>query len=122
MTNHVPRQETCLKMKEAGFPQGAMYYWTEETNVSKGTYFGEFGTSVLLHRDMSNYLKMPTNWYDAPLLTEILEQLPQRYAGPALQFHPGKDDWEVGYPYRKIWQHHKNPAEAAALLWLELHP
>lgn len=82
MKNHVPTLETCQKLKEAGFPQ--------YTNFSY-----EYDTIVVTESVISTPFAMVA----APILTEILEQLPE-----GVSITKGR-----------------NPTESAARLWLELN-
>ena len=114
MTNHTTTLETSRKLKEAGFPQKTEFYWviTSSTNYHLIWYpNGELPT-VLLERN---------DCYAAPIMTEILEQLPrpisvdvQTKRTTARTIQPMT---EYGCSYHS---HHGNPTEATALLWLKL--
>ena len=103
MTNHVPTLSTCQRLKAAGFPQNTWVSWSLEGELAGTGFFKSFNVQV----DCA-----------APLLTELLEQLPNQ-----TQLYKGK----TGLIFRRIGDSTRrdpcesdNPAEAAALLWLEL--
>jgi hypothetical protein len=111
--NHVPTLETCKKLKEAGFPQETQYGHFLDGYISTELIEGEWGTGE-------------QRLCAAPILTEILEQLPD---GSTIIRGDHESYWsdtlsEITSPryfYRHALDARANPAEAAALLWLELH-
>jgi hypothetical protein len=104
----VPTLETCLKLKKAGWKQETCFSWMNHMGIDQYTVV------------LSNHLQqLQFSRILAPTLQELLEKLP---------------DWtlcfynDVEYVVRSnikafepIEQSHPNHAEAAALLWLELH-
>ncbi len=130
MNNHIPTLETCQKLKAAGFPQETEFYWVTYNKVTQ-----------LETKDKRSELQADaplSGWeYEdcaAPLLTEILEQLPHKIL-IGLQESPmrfnmhkvykGKPvSYSIGYGNMRpfaVHRGHYNPSEAAALLWLELN-
>ena len=124
--SHVPSLEACKKLQEAG--------WKKETLFLRST---EFEWKVITreeYEEFSDYAGaagMPSGgsveqFVEAPLLSEILEELP--HTVPNSHFSVLKNDDEVCFYYAdsddhhemRYWGTHKNPAEAAALLWLAL--
>lgn len=124
MTTHVPSLETCQRLKTAGFPQETEHSW-RKSHVSQDTYIDD---AV----DFEDRYQLCA----APLLTEILEQLPLDYENNqqkwgllrlrATETGTGERWMTVGYEHVTSSQslllaaQDANPAEAAALLWLEL--
>ena len=110
MRNHVPALETCQRLKAAGFPQETEHSW-RKSHVSDDTYV-----------DDSVEFPDPHQLCAAPLLTEILEQLPQktdRGSVLTVQYSDLFKKWPV--IHGALNGMHESPAEAAALLWLELN-
>ncbi len=72
METHVPKQETCKKLKELGFPQGAKFYWVKEYHVTKKD---EIELAELIYKSEleGSHIKLAA----APLATELLEWLPE---------------------------------------------
>jgi hypothetical protein len=99
LTNHVPILETCQKLKEVGFPQDTYFVWWSGD--------GSYSHMVSPRRGIIN----PE--FSAPILTELLEQLPEEVG---LLKKPTHYAVLSGVQWSN-----KNPAEAAALLWLDLH-
>lgn len=114
MTNHVPTLETCQKMKEAGFPQGrgdvGAYWWMNVRNGS--VYLSTYAEDLNYDANML---------CAAPILTEILEQLPDWCDGCFYTNKDGNRVYFTGVESEARNITHTNPAEAAALLWLELN-
>jgi len=144
MNNHVPTLETCQKLKAAGFPQEPEYHWAnfyrhyeyDDLLLPIVRYFQDgsfslekmtYGEDSLMEDAMED--SQGAISYAAPLLTEILEQLPRSIEvdgvwGYFLRIEPmiPSSNWRFNYSHMKpIEAIHKNPAEAAALLWLELN-
>lgn len=125
MTNHIPELETCQKLKEAGFPQDTLF--SRWSNITLHNGNPDFADLVNLSEGGG------WDWdYElvcaAPILTELLEQLPRSIEvdgvwGYYLRIEPimGTSQWRFNYSHMKpIETIHDNPAEAAALLWLAL--
>lgn len=118
LEQHVPSLETCKRMKELGWKQGYenMYVWDK----------GE------LHVVQDNYdvYHLDSNCIAAPLLSEILDTLPTLAGIDHIQtadIHPlAPSYWRATVridPFIErnfIHGDDKNPAEAAALLWIRL--
>jgi len=129
MINHVPTKETSEKLKAAGFPQTTFFNYSRSLGLG-----GEFR---LGHKGSIETREVKER-YAAPILTEILEQLPDgaqisvfwRKGGELSQedsiykaWIPGDDEGNSHEPYPdQVRTFDKNPAEAAALLYLETHP
>src|SRR5690242_5420642 len=117
MTDHVPTLETCQKLKEVGFPQelprGGWYY-SQGKGSTEQTPFND--TPVLYVANV-----YPARRYcRAPILTEILEQLPAMDdSNDHLCLYKGLYQYAICYSDEE-WSH-RNAAEAAAQLWLELN-
>jgi hypothetical protein len=128
MTNHVPTLETCEKLKDAGYPQQTEFVWTS-TGPTRRVQVEALQT----HK--------PAIECAAPILTEILEQL-KPYAKKGEWGNGWKgiytnffwddidSDWSVNIancdeefrnPLNAPGGQGDSPAEAAALLWLELN-
>lgn len=118
LEQHVPSLETCRRLKAAGF--------TQETHL---TYLchpsAESDTAVLKRKDDLFFSSIGGELYAAPILTEILEQLRKDVH---IYHEPGEavvswTEYPGEMPFTSITHNQKgvNPAEAAALLWLELH-
>lgn len=124
MTNHVPTIETCQKMKEAGFPQDTEH-----------SYFLSRHDDAVFIADSDEFAgleRVPDIVCAAPLLTEVLGQLPKhlelkgdKYELVA-NFHDDYSHFGFWFDTRD-WGtefgpsvEHTNPAEAAALLYLSL--
>lgn len=103
MTNHVPTLETCQKLKAAGFLQETQHCWVD---------MGE-------HWIVAHHPAWTKGDISAPLLTEILDNLP--FGKTVWQ---GDENYFVslsdGYGSHDQTVEHNNPAEAAALLYLAL--
>lgn len=99
---HVPKLETCQKLQEAGWEKFTPFAWSED---------GE-----LIHRLLDD----TTVEYPAPLLSELLEELPK----DTLIEKKYEDIYRVHVtlpPNEWVYlKHCPNSVEAAALLWLEL--
>ena len=111
---HVPTLETCQKLKEAGFPQETEFRWYESQNsdlqvTNDSLNNGEAGAVCA-----------------APILTEILGQLPSRipvYSQAPLMMMKSPKTYIFSYyhdGHASEAKQSRNPAEAAALLWLTL--
>ena len=94
--NHVPSFETCKRLKEAGFPQGIIFSF--DPSDEKQWFFGV----------------PPKGCIGIPILSEILCSLPDL----KWQLFTVMDYWVVEMGGHRLA--HTNPAEAAALEWLEL--
>jgi hypothetical protein len=120
LENHVPTGATCKRLKEAGFPQNAYLSWY----VSDPDH--SYVLSPYEYREVT-YYRDDVEWLcAAPILTEILEQLPEATKESLVSI--SIDKVENGYEAiddrfqeQPIWFEHSNPAEATALLWLNLH-
>ncbi len=111
MTNHVPTLETCQKLKAAGFPQETNFLWARDRIM----YIDDWGMLVAMRTTQD----MPDYWA-APLLTEILEQLPQEI----VMYKPIRPTDKYKFVYEakmKASPGIPNAAESTALLWLELN-
>jgi len=116
LEQHVPTLETCKRMKELGWKQGYenMYVWDD------GELYGE------LYVVTENYdvYHVTNSCIAAPLLSEIMEEI--RINKVEFFFditEHGEYEFEHYDRARSIadyQQYHKNPAEAAALLWIRL--
>jgi hypothetical protein len=112
----VPTLETCLKLKDAGYRQDLTFLFFQNMDNFTSLKYPEVGKGWQVRDRAGCY------WFDsciaAPTLQELLEELP---------------DWTVCFyndveyvvrgnikAFEPIEQSHPNPAEAAALLWLEL--
>lgn len=114
MTNHAPTLETCIKLHDWGFPQKTLFCWH---NVASQP-------AMITQEEASSgkYTSMPPFPIAAPLLTEILEQLPattniylrRTASNPSVELSYG---YSLNEPDKVAYSN--NPAEAAALLWLE---
>lgn len=114
----VPFLETCQKLKEAGYPQGKTYFHyiqrTWEPNDSKWFVYPRESSQAGIA---------------APTLQELLEELPKTRTynfnifSLTVQYVESTQTYYVGYFKQYFFQvhEHRNPAEAAALLWLELY-
>ncbi len=108
MNNHVPTIETSKKLKEAGYPQSTIHVWVWTTG-------GQLGVMAIQTGALD---KFGANYCAAPILTEILEQLPvgihiEKWIKGTYLF---SEDFEASGAKTGS----DNPVEAAALLWLEL--
>ncbi len=128
MTNHVPTLETCQKLKEVGYPQTTFFNYSRSLGLGGNFRLGHKGS--IETREVKERCA-------APILTEILEQLPDgvqisvfwRKGGELSQedslykaWIPGKDEGTSHEPYPdQVSTFDKKPAEAAALLYLALH-
>jgi hypothetical protein len=117
MTNHVPTLETCQKLKEAGFSQETEFHWLSPNRANIKWHIGrKFSLG---------------DGCAAPLLTEILEGLPENLKathGKVSYLHSvymERSGGDFHFGYQDIPdiepQSSYSPAEAAALLWLELN-
>lgn len=126
IAQHVPSLETCKRMKELG--------WSKDTYFWYSDWDGEEDSILLCNSDMHSRTGTKyTNW-QAPLLSEILEELPQEivwqdrdmflefekdshYVVKYAYYGGSEDYFEVIDPPYVL-----NPiaAEAAALLWVKL--
>jgi hypothetical protein len=123
----VPTLETCKLLKEAGFKQETYFRYVYASFPKKWFLYTPDSRS-------SKEIAIP-----APTLQELLEELPRFYheycKGISLEWmellnketHLWEYNWWVGYDdidtllHNSIAASHpSNPAEAAALLWLEL--
>lgn len=89
MTSHVPTLATCQRLKSAGFPQETEFVWWN-------------GNEVL----PSERTNIPD--CAAPLLTELLEQLPYTLddhpARPTIHMAQYPSDWHISYQSRNGMQ------------------
>lgn len=121
MSNHHVTLETAQRLKAAGFPQDTLF---SHVILATNSWFIE-PTENLRTETCQPYLDAGSA---APILTEVLEQLPKtfRHAPLWMARKWPSFDWFALY-----WDHgtseaseagtrHENPAEAAALLWLKL--
>lgn len=125
MEQHVPTFDACKRLREAGFPQETFFSWV--TVAAKPELLSR---DSIIHRDYLN--AYPASFYAAPILTEILEQLPKSeirngelyslditwdglgaHVGFYVEDYMGKVHGFEGVDH--------NPAAAAAQLWLELN-
>ncbi len=118
MTNHVPTLATCQKLAEIGYPQ--------DISVFSWSGFGLSTKPWIVYRPVSNNYNFLCA---APILTELLENLPTA-TKLAKGFHRGEKSYVVCLkqndkmvPFESLASkdfYKANPAEAAALLYLEL--
>lgn len=112
MTNHVPTLETCTKLKAAGFPQQTEFHWSlvEDHSLAGGVPDSE---RWFIQHDLDPNAKNKyyDNWCAAPLLTEIWTELRQEM----------KLYYTIDNEVIVNVMDDSTPAEAAALLWLELN-
>lgn len=115
MTNHVPTLETCQKLKEAGFPQETWHSWVAHISL-------EFDT-LTWHLEDTRLNMEHDGKCAAPILTEILEQLQELSPGEFSFIKQSSGKWLLIHlvELKEEYYYGDNPAEAAALLWLELH-
>lgn len=75
MKNHVPSLDLCKQLKEAGYPQERATYfrWLNFGDLIDGK---DFRTLLSENFNSEDDTK---EWYAAPLLTELLENLPSDY-------------------------------------------
>ena len=105
----VPTLETCKRLQEAGYKQGTYFV------------FDKLITGRIMARDSTSAMSIVCA---APTLQELLEEIALvEYREVELE-RVGK--WWCACAWgidRKKYheQSHSNPAEAASLLWLELH-
>jgi len=122
MEKHVPTLETSQKLKEAGFPQETFTSWVHHISVSsRGIDWGIVPTNIPLPFENDSLID---GYCAAPLLTEILEQLPKTTAIMHASKVHDDEPWEayfVSGSRKALRLYAINPAEAAALLWLELN-
>ncbi len=108
----VPTLETCIHAKDRGYPQGKSFFvWVRDG----------IGNWKLVVNIMLFYAEEKV---DAPTLQELLEELYNlcNYS-PYLIINignPGEMAFTDDYEGDLDWMKYRNPAEAAALLWLEL--
>ena len=139
MTDHVPSLEMCQKLKVAGFPQETHFQWR---NFFLGYEYEDLALpitrwdsrNILTVQERNDWLTSMAEEADrdrikfcaAPLLTEILEQLPATHFENAnLQLLKDKQNGYSAYYHagRNLLfkRDPENAAEAAAQLWLALH-
>ena len=116
MSSHHVTLETAQRLKAAGFPQTTREFWSGPNRA-------------VTEWHVSQYKGVTDDWCAAPILTEVLEQLPVNNGGDKLTITKqhilkgGPESYSVGYgsirPFA-IRIGNPNPAEAAALLWLKL--
>lgn len=119
ITNHVPSLETCKKLNETRFPQETYFCWAREWNEPENHDDRYLLTDwLLIPMSKQRIMGTKVERLAAPILTEMLEQLPARDESHNL-LHLYKADGGYGIGYSAD-QEYTNTAEAAALLWLEL--
>lgn len=104
---HVPDLETCKMLKEAGFPQETTIVWTKDGYISMNPYLRDDGYFIA-----------------APLATEIMEGLPDKYKN-TVQLSPCLTGYDIFFYWdenicSEPYTYHENPATACALMWLKL--
>ena len=109
----VPSLETCRKLREAGFPQSTERWWQE--NLLKGWLL--YPNETMHTNDDARSNKICS----APDVSELLEALPAEWHGEYLFLFKQVDGkWDAAYSLERTIES-DNPAEALALLWLELN-
>lgn len=107
MTNHVPTLETCQNLKAAGFPQETYFQLVVDNKYPEHH-------AVLPTGAVSDFV-ITNSHCAAPLLTEILEQLPDLDDGSLFaQLQSLIGQFALGHTTIQ------ETVEDAALLWLEL--
>ena len=96
--NHVPQLETCRRLKELGWEKKTLFTHWNNTIIFNGCFD--------LDADIA----------PAPILSEILEELPNKTEWGYIIIGKTYDNFVMGYDAIKGIAH-KNPAEAAAQLW-----
>ena len=110
----VPTLETCVRLKEAGWAKETYFVWMKFPTYLDGMPTGGYVYHVQQHSSHPMYPII-----SAPTLQELLEELPD---WTSIFKQDGiYEVYESGtHKDFSFWDNH-NPAEAAALLWLELH-
>jgi hypothetical protein len=114
MEQHVPTLETCQRLKDAGFPQQTEFYWRNLDD--------RWSIFNCIDDDEPEGCA-------APILTEILAQLPGNSDAHQIgTFRLSINDrvpgeiprYVVLYDYTTLQQNDDNAAEAAARIYLQL--
>lgn len=104
---HTVSLELSKLLKEKGFPQQTLLIWSE----------AEYGEPFVLLRSLS-VDKPEFIICSAPLLSEVLEQLP--IDKTSLNNYAGVWDCEFCHNNELLYTSDNNPCDAAAKLWLQL--
>lgn len=136
LSDLVPALDTCRALKAAGFPEDTVFAWrfgyhdTDPQVWAQDDYTTQRGDHDPAHECV------------APTLADLLAALPRCIEDPdggdyylglwrgikgatAVAYHDGDDGLvlvlDLGTCDQDAEEHHANPAEAAAQLWLALH-
>lgn len=105
---HVVSPVLALRLKDAGFPQDCEFSWYVDSHA---------GRSVCLPSEHGDKYQLFYKWCSAPLLSEIMEQMPGVWIDHE-ESEPMK--WRAIEPESALYKDADTGPDAAALLYLAL--